>query len=138
MAKQNASQNGAFQNGSFDVGTIVETQRKNIEALTQVNQVAIGGAQKVLSRQIEIARQTLDDCSAMFRDLLQPNAAPQSLVVKQAALAKQTIENGLTSFRELAETATLTNTEALDIIGKRVTETLEEFGGVAKQLSANE
>ena len=38
----------------------------------------------------------------------------------------------------ITETATQANTEALNIIGKRVTETLDEVGGFAKQLSANE
>src|SRR5579864_9468797 len=104
MAKQNASQNGTFQNGSLDVEAIVASQRKNIEALAQVNQVAIGGAQKVLSRQIEIASQALGDCSTIFRELLQPNTAPQNWVVKQAELSKQTIEKGLENFRELTET----------------------------------
>jgi phasin family protein len=138
MAKQNASQNGTFQGAAFDVEAIVATQRKNLEALTQVNQVAISGAQKILSRQIEIASKALGDCSTIFRELLQPNAAPQTWVVKQAELSKQAIEKGLATFREITETATQANTEALSIIGKRVTETLEEVGGFAKQLSANE
>lgn len=133
MAKQNASQNGAFQNGAFNVEAIVASQRKNIEALTQANHCAVEGAQTVLRRQVELAGQTLGDFSTMFNDLFQPNGSPQSWAVKQAEFSKKTIEKGLANFRELTETVTQANSEAINIIGKRVTETLDEIGDYTKQ-----
>lgn len=128
MAKQNASQTGAF-----DVEAIVRSQRKNIAALTQANQYAVEGVQKVLHRQFEIAGQTLDSFSTMVHDLFKPNGSPESWMAKQAEFSKKTIENGLVNVRELTETVTQANTAAFNIIGKRMTETLDEVRGYTKQ-----
>jgi phasin family protein len=128
MAKQNASQNDAF-----DVEAIISSQRKNLEALTQANQYAVEGAQKVLHRQFEIAGQALDDFSTMIHDLFNPNGSPENWMAKQAEFSKKTIENGLSNARELTETVAQANTAAFNIIGKRMTETLDEMRGYGKQ-----
>ena len=139
MAKQNASQTAkqnASQIGAFDVEAIVTSQRKNIEALTQANQYAVEGVQKVLHRQFEIAGQTLDNFSTMLHDLFKPNGSPESWMVKQAEFSKKTIEDGLANVRTLTETVTQANTAALNIIGKRMTESLDEVRGYGKQRPA--
>jgi phasin family protein len=139
MAKQNASQTAkqnASQIGAFDVEAIVTSQRKNIEALTQANQYAVEGVQKVLHRQFEIAGQTLDNFSTMVRDLFKPNGSPESWMVKQAEFSKKTIEDGLANVRTLTETVTQANTAAFNIIGKRMTESLDEVRGYGKQRPA--
>ena len=43
----------------FDVEALMACQRRNIEALTQANQLTVEAVQAVARRQIEIARQTL-------------------------------------------------------------------------------
>lgn len=128
MAKQNASQTGAF-----DVEAILASQRKNLEALTQANQYAVEGAQKILHRQFEIAGQTLDDFSAMVHDLFTPSGSPETWMAKQAEFSKKTVENGLANARELTETVAQANTAAFNIIGKRITETLDEVRGYGTQ-----
>ena len=128
MAKQNARQDGAF-----DVEAIITSQLKNLEALTQANQYAVEGVQKVLHRQFEIAGQTLDDFSTMVHDLLMPNGSPESWMAKQAQFSKKTIEHGLANARDLTETVAQANTAAFKIIGKRMTETLDEMRGYGKQ-----
>jgi phasin family protein len=128
MAKQNASQNSAF-----DVEAIVTSQRKNMEALTQANQCAVEGVQKVLQRQFESAGRTLDDFSTMVHDLFKPNGSPESWMAKQAEFSKKTIESGLANARELTETVTQANTAAFNILAKRMTETLDEVRGYSKQ-----
>src|ERR1700757_1841073 len=56
----------------FDVEALMACQRRNIEALSQANQLAVEGIQAVAKRQIEIARQTMEDVSALLRDLAHP------------------------------------------------------------------
>ena len=128
MAKQNASQNGAF-----NVEAITTSQRRNIEALTQANQYAVEGVQKVLHRQFEIAGQALDDFSTMVHDLFKPNGSPESWMAKQAEFSKKTIESGLANARELTETVTQANTAAFNTIGKRMAEALDEVRGYGNQ-----
>ena len=63
-----------FRFRPFDVDALMACQRRNIEALTQASQLTMEAAQTVARRQIEIARQTLEDMSALLRDLVQPGS----------------------------------------------------------------
>jgi phasin family protein len=116
---------------SFDVEAVVASQRKNLEAFAQANQLAVEGVQAVARRQVEIARQAVDEASTAFRDFVQP-VAPEDRLAKNADLAKQAFEKGLANARELAELVAKANTEAFNVITKRVTESFDEFRDSAK------
>ena len=47
----------------LDVEAVVAAQRKNLEAFTQANQLAVEGAQSFARRQVEIIRQAVDEAS---------------------------------------------------------------------------
>jgi phasin family protein len=121
-----------FRVPGIDVDAVVATQRKNIEALTQANQLAIEGVQAVARRQVEIARQALEEFSSYVRELSAPTS-PEDRIAKQAELSKQAIEKGVANARELTEMVTKANTEAFNVINKRVTEGLEEVRAFAKK-----
>ena len=110
----------------FDVDTIIASQRKNIEALTQANQLAVEGVQAITRRQVEIARQAFEEASAAMRDLVQPSA-PEERVAKNAELAKQAFEKGVANARELTDLATKAQSEAFAVITRRVTEGFDEM-----------
>lgn len=114
-----------FRVPSVDVDAVVASQRKNIEALTQANQLAVEGVQAVARRQVEIARQAMEEFSAMIRDLAQP-VSPEDRIAKQAEFSKLALEKGLTNARELTEMVAKANTEAFNVINKRLTEGLDE------------
>jgi phasin family protein len=125
---------GDFRVPGIDLEAAVATQRKNIEALTQANQLAVEGVQALMRRQVEITRQAMEDFSAMFRDLVQPNAgSPEDRFAKQAEYSKHAIEKGLSNAKELAELVTKANTEAFNVLNKRVTESLDEVRDFAKK-----
>ena len=116
----------------LDIESVVAAQRKNIEAFTQANQLAVEGAQAVARRQVEIARQAVDEASALLRELTTPTV-PEERVAKHAELAKQAFEKGVANARELAELITKANTEAFNVINKRVTESLDEVRDFAQK-----
>jgi phasin family protein len=118
-----------------DVESIVAAQRKNLEALTQANQLAVEGVQAVARRQVELARQAVDEASSLFRELSQP-VAPEERVAKGAEFAKSAFEKGVANARELAELVTKANTEAFAVLQKRVAEGFEEMRDYAKQRAA--
>jgi phasin family protein len=117
----------------IDMEAAVSSRRKNIEALTQANQLAVEGVHAVMRRQVEITRQAMEDFSAMFRDLVQPNGSPEDRFAKQAEYSKHAIEQSLSNAKELTEPVTKANTEAFSVINKRVTESLEEVRDFAKK-----
>jgi phasin family protein len=122
-----------FKVPDIDVEAVVAYQRKNIEALTQANQLAVEGVQAVFRRQAEIARTAIEEFSSMFRDFLQPAGSPEDKIAKHAEYSKAALEKGLANARELTELATKANTEAFNVINKRVTETLDEVRNYAKK-----
>jgi phasin family protein len=123
---------GDFRVPSLDVEAVVASQRKNIEALTQANQLAVEGVQAVARRQVEIARQTIEEFSAMVQGFTQAGT-PEERLAKQAELTKGALERGLSNARELTELVTKANTEAFNVINKRVTEGLDEIRDFAKK-----
>src|SRR5262249_50489451 len=80
-----------FRVPGIDVDAVVATQRKNIEALTQANQLALEGVQAVARRQVEITRQALEEFSAYVRELAAPGS-PEDRLAKQAEISKTAIE----------------------------------------------
>jgi phasin family protein len=121
-----------FRFRPFDVEALMACQRRNIEALSQANQLAVEGVQAVARRQIEIARQALEDVSVLFRDLAQPTSAEER-IAKNTEYAKQMLEKSVSHGREITELAAKAGTEAADVLRKRATESLDELRDMAKQ-----
>ena len=123
-----------FRFRPFDVEALMAAQRRNIEALSQANQLAVEGMQAVAKRQIEVARQAVEDVSALLRDLAQP-ASPEDRIAKNTEFAKQMLEKSVNHGREITMLATKAGTEAADVLRKRATEGLDEFRELAKPQS---
>ena len=146
MAKTEASKNGFFDVtkafGDFrlpglDVEAVMATQRKNLEALAQANQLAVEGARALAQRQAEIAQQAFAEVSALFREWTQPGA-PEERLAKNVEVAKQAFEKGFANARELSELTTKASTDALSVIARRVSEGFDEVRLYAKKhTSAN-
>jgi phasin family protein len=119
-----------FTMPNINVEALLSAQRKNVEAFTQANQLAIEGVQALARRQVEIAREALDEAPALFREFSQPGV-PQERFAKNAELAKATFEKSLATAKELTELVTKANTDAFNILTKRFTESFEEIRDVA-------
>lgn len=126
---------GDFKVPGVDVDSLVSSQRKNIEALTQANKLAYDGLQAVVKRQAEILRQTVDEIAQATKDIAEPGN-PQDKAAKQAELAKDTFERSLSNLRELSEMIAKANTEAFDLLNKRFTQSLDEVRDTFSKLAA--
>jgi phasin family protein len=126
---------GDFKVPGVDVDSLVSSQRKNIEALTQANKLAYDGLQAVVKRQAEILRQTVDEIAQATKDIAEPGN-PQDKAAKQAELAKDAFERSLSNLRELSEMIAKANTEAFDLLNKRFTQSLDEVRDTFTKLAA--
>ena len=115
-----------FKVPGVDIDAIMASQRKNIEAVTAANQLAIEGMQAVVRRQAEILRQTMEETSSMVTEVMGPGT-PEDKMAKQAELVKVAFEKALANMKELAEMVAKSNTEAANVISKRFSESLEEL-----------
>jgi phasin family protein len=121
-----------FPFAGIDVEAVMASQRKNLEALTQANQLAVQGFQELAKRQVEFARTAMDEASAMVRGWSETGTAEERLQ-KQATFAKQALEKSVEGARELVELAGKTQTDAFDVLTKRFSESIDEWGTLAKK-----
>jgi len=115
-----------FKIPGFDMESLMATQRRNIEAVQTANQLAIEGVQAVLRRQTEIIKQMAEESASTLRDLM-AHGAPQEKIAQQTEVVKTAFEKALANLRELTEMVAKSNTEAADVLTKRVGESLTEL-----------
>ncbi len=120
-----------FKLPGVDAKALIESQRRNVEAVTKANQVAFAGAQAVMQRQAEILRDTLDETTKAVQSL-STTGKPEDIWAKQAELLKDSYEHGLANLRELTELSAKANSEAADLLTHRVADSLGELTGAFK------
>ena len=119
----------------IDIDSIVASQRKNVETLTQANRVAFEGLQAIARRQAEILQETMNEATKGV-DAIAKAGSPPDAAAKQAELVKVSFEKALGNMRELAEMVTKANQEAVGAVTHRVSEALDEVRDFALKLKA--
>lgn len=122
-----------FDMPKFDVDAMAASQRRNVEALTKANKLASDGARDFAARQAEILKNAVDAYADAMSGLMAIND-PKTSVTKQAEIAKSTIETSSSNLRELADIATKAQAKSLDVINKRVVESIDEFQSLAAKV----
>jgi phasin family protein len=84
--------------------------------------------QAVLRRQTEIMKSMVEESSTVLRDLM-AQGAPEAKIAQQTELVKTAFEKALANLRELTEMVAKSNTEAADVLTKRIGESLTELKG---------
>jgi phasin family protein len=123
---------GEFRLPGLDVEAVVATQRKNLEALTQANQLAAEGVRALAQRQAEIAQQAFAEASALLREWTQPGA-PEERLARNVEAVKQAFETGLATARELNEMTTKASTDVFSVITRRMSQGFDELRLYAKK-----
>ncbi len=115
-----------------DLSAVLETQRRNVEALTQANQRAFESAQAMLDRQMEMLKEAMTEASGALSNL-SATKSPTNAAAKQGELLKQLMERALANLREMTDFMTKANADALKTIRKRVEESMKEIREVSKK-----
>jgi len=112
-----------------DMSAFAEAQKRNIEALTTANKLAMEGAQAVARRNMEIMQQTMGEMTeAMAAMSSQEPAAAKA--AKQAEMMKSGYEKAVSNMREISELIQKSNGEALSVLNTRFTAAMEEAKGL--------
>lgn len=122
---------GDFNLPAFDVEKAIAVQTKNVETLTSANKVAAESAQEIFQRQAAIARESAEEITAAFQEML-ATGEPKDKMARQAALARDGFERGVANFKELAAATAKANQQIFDILNKRFVESLAETQSFAK------
>ena len=122
---------GDFNLPAFDVEKAIAVQTKNVETLTSANKVAAESAQEIFQRQTAIARESAEEMTAAFQEML-ATGEPKDKMARQAAMARDGFERGVANFKELAAVTAKANQQIFDILNKRFVESLAEAQSFAK------
>ncbi len=118
--------------GMPDMQAMMDAQRRNIEALSQANKLAMEGAQAIARRNMEIMQQSMSDMASAMQAMMSADGAPAERAAKQAEMVKRAYERAMGNIREIAELIQRSNGEALDVLNKRFSEAMEEARGMIK------
>ena len=109
-----------------DVDKLIESHRKNIEALGQSASALSEGARAIAERNREILEAGFREATAMARDF-KPLAAGADIMQKQAEFARKAFDAAMQNTSEIAGMAKTSTSEAGRIFQNRLRETLNEI-----------
>ena len=118
---------GRMQLPGIDLKAIVESQRKDMEALAEANRQAYEGIKALAQRRSEILQEALVEWQAAMKD-----ATGKDAIGKSAERAKQGVKQAIDRYRELAEMEAETRRKAWKVLQDRFQENLANLQNVLK------
>jgi len=113
-----------FSIQGVDLAAVVESRRKDIDALVAANRAALETAQALAQKQTEMLMQAMQDIQQAARDAASGDSA------KSTAAARSAVEKAIEDMKELAQIAQDAQKEALAALTRRAGEQLQEIRGV--------
>lgn len=120
-----------FKVPGIDPAAVLESQRKNFEALSTAGKLATEGFQAIAQRQTELVRQGVEQSLSAVREVMaEGSVAAQT--AKQAEIAKRGYQATLNHVHELNELVLKANQDAFGVISKRIGEAIDEVQALAR------
>ncbi|MBP5858813.1 TIGR01841 family phasin [Marivibrio halodurans] len=113
--------------GAPELKELMDSQRKNFEALAAANKTAVEGFQAVFTRQGEILKQVMDEANATIQEAQAKGGKLDPDAAKNIDQIKDALEQAVTNMRELSEMVSKSQQEAFNILNQRVGEQLDEL-----------
>lgn len=117
-----------------DMDVVLGAYRRNLEALSEANRVALEGAQTVARRHMEIMQKTMAELSEQLRGMSAIDT-PHDRAAKQAELLKHAYETAVANMRDLGDLIQRSNHEAVETLNKRFSEAMDEMKNIAESKS---
>ena len=115
-----------------DMDVVLAAHKRNLEALSEANRVALEGAQAVARRHMEIMQSTMAGLTTTLKDISAPDSAANK-AAKQTDLLKQAYENAVSNTRELGDLIQKSNAEAMQKLNHRFSEAMTEMKALFKK-----
>ena len=125
MMRQMQAAFGNYNIPNVDMGALIESQQKNMEALMKANEAAMAGTQELMKRQAELFQEALKEASDAASSM-SVGANPQDAAAKQVELVQAAVEKALKNSTEISEMVRQTQTEVTETVNARIAEGLKE------------
>jgi phasin family protein len=121
----------AMKMPGVDPDALVSAQRKNMDALVEANKAAAAGYQDLFKKQVAIFEETMAEAQKQMQGF-DATRIDADKAKAQGELAKVAFEKALGNMQALAESAQKANSDAYEVISKRIAESLEELRDLVK------
>ncbi|MDM0107439.1 TIGR01841 family phasin [Variovorax sp. J22R24] len=112
-------------------GSIVESGRKDLQALVQANEKSYQGLQAVVQRQTEMLKSSIEEWQGTVKGMA--GTDPRENLAKLDAMGKAAFKQALDDIRELSEMAAKSQSEAFDVVRRRIQDNVDEVSKLLKQ-----
>ena len=116
----------------IDTEKLLESGRKDIEALLESNEKVFVTAEALTRKQTELLSQLIKEWQASLRDAVQKSSGTEKLT-QASAHTQHALSSTLACMKEMADIATKSNQEVLGILDKRFREGLNELRNSIKK-----
>ena len=117
----------------LDANELMAAQKKNMDALMEANKAAAVGYQELFKKQTEIFEETMSELRKQMHEF--DAGKMPSDAGKQTELARTAFDKALANMTALAEAAQRANKDAMEIVGARIKESMEELQQMSKKLT---
>jgi phasin family protein len=105
---------------------LLAVQKRNMDALSAANRIALEGAQTVAKRHMEIMQQTMAELSETMRALSSTDG-PGEKAATQADMLKKAYERAVSNTKEMSDLIQRANDEAIGQLNQRFVEAVDEM-----------
>jgi phasin family protein len=109
----------------IDYEALLESHRKNIDAMQRSAAVLAEGGRAVFAKQQEILSEVMQETRQLIADF-KPTGSAQEVAAKQAELARRAFEATVKNTKDIAELIRKSSSEAPKIIFERMRESVAE------------
>ena len=122
---------GSFRLPTVDVGQLIETNRKNMDALVAAQRSVTDGYTSLAKRQVEIFQNTMEMAQGVIKAKREAKKSGEASSggdgPSSTEMAKMAFNMAIQNMKDLAESASKANGEALALINERMKATLTEL-----------
>jgi phasin family protein len=126
LAEQYKELLGKFNLPNLDTKALLETQIKNVRALTDANRAILESSQSLFQRQTEMLQQVLEEAPEAVKSLGSSTTA-QGVAEKQIKMIEDSVSKALANFSEIVEMVRKSQDETTKQVTDRFNENLEEL-----------
>ena len=111
-----------------DVESILNHQRKNLEALQKAASANAAGANEIMAKQREALQEGLKEITETIQGFRA--SAPQDMLTKQAEIARKSFESAVKQAGEVGEILRKSGMETTEILRDRIKTAMDEIKDV--------
>ncbi len=125
---------GDYKMPLFDIEAFSALQRKNMEAFTAMSQASYESMTALWRRQTDSYRQAIEEMMQVVQGIM-ACPTPEAKAIKQAEVSKAAMDKYIANLRDASETLAKCNTQAMETVGARLNDSLNEVYGMVKNAS---